>query len=152
VEERAFHDDGRADLVRYDRREFRFDEDPDSFQVLPGRPAEMRRSTLLQQTRLRRRLGLPMAEFELEWSNKLAYPLAGLSASLVALALALRRERKGHLTASLVESVGVSLVFWGLQGLGWSLGLSGRLAPPLASWAPDVVFFAAGLFALRRSA
>jgi len=151
VEERTFRDDGQMDLARYERRDYRFDEDPDSFSVLPGRPAQMRRATLLDQTRLRRRLGLPVVEFELEWSNKLAYPLAGLSASLVALALALRRERKGHLTASLVESVGVSLVFWGCQGLGWSLGLSGRLSPQVASWAPDVIFLAAGLWAIRKS-
>jgi lipopolysaccharide export system permease protein len=152
VEERTFRDDGRVEFARWDRRDYRFDEDPDSFSVLPGRPAQMRRATLLDQTRLRRRLGLPVAEFDLEWSNKLAYPLAGLSASLVALALALRRERKGHLTASLVESVGVSLVFWGFQGLGWSLGLSGRLAPQVASWAPDVIFLVAGLWAIRKSA
>jgi lipopolysaccharide export LptBFGC system permease protein LptF len=46
--------------------------------------------------------------------------------------------------------VGVSLAFYGMQGLAWSMARSGRLPPVAAAWLPDVVFALAGLWALRR--
>ncbi len=150
VEERTFGPGDAMDLRREERRTVRFDEDPDAFKVLPGRPAQMRRAALHEQMALRRRLGLPTTEFDLEWHNKLAYPLAAVPASLLALALALRRDRKGHLTAAITEAVAVSLLFWAAQGAGWSLGISGRVAPAAAAWLPDGLFLAAGLWALRR--
>jgi lipopolysaccharide export system permease protein len=149
VEERVFAQGG-VSLERFARKVYRFDEDPEAFSVLPGQPAQMRRGTLLEQARLRRRLGLPSSEFDLEWHNKLAYPIICVPASLLALALALRRNRRGHLTAALMEAVGVSLAVWAVQGVTWSLGLSGQLPPAGAAWAPDAVLFAAGLGALRR--
>ncbi len=33
----------------------------------------------------------------------------------------------------------------------WALGLSGRVEPWLAAWAPDLVFLALGAVAVRRS-
>jgi lipopolysaccharide export LptBFGC system permease protein LptF len=33
-----------------------------------------------------------------------------------------------------------------------AMGLSGRLSPQVAAWAPDLVFLAAGALAVRRSA
>jgi lipopolysaccharide export system permease protein len=150
VEERRFGDDGAMVLERAPRRIYRFDEDPMAFAVRPGWPAQMRRAVLAEQVAVRSRLGLPTAEYALEWHRKLAYPFAAVPASLLALALALRRGRKGFVTASLVESVGVSLVFYGMQGLSWSLARSGQLPPQAAAWLPDLAFAAAGLWALRR--
>ncbi len=150
VEERRFDADGSMALERVDRRTYRFDEDPEAFAVRPGWPAQMTRTVLAQQVAVRGRLGLPTAEYELEWQRKLAYPAAAIPASLLALALALRRARKGFVTASLVESVGVSLVFYGMQGLSWSLARSGQVPSVVAAWMPDVLLAMAGLWALRR--
>jgi lipopolysaccharide export system permease protein len=152
VAERTFAPDGEVATAFAPRRTYRLDEDPEAFAVLPGRPAQMRRAVLAEQVALRRRLGLPAQDFALERQGRFSYPLAGIPASLLAVAVALRRDRKGHLTAAIVEAVAVSLVFWALQGACWSLGLSGRLAPALASWTPDALLLAAGLFALRRHA
>jgi lipopolysaccharide export system permease protein len=111
----------------------------------------MRWDALVRQIGLRRRLGLPVVEFHLERYNRLAYPFAGVPGALVALALALRRNRRGHVSAALVESVGVSLAFWAVQGVSFALGLSGRVAPWIAAWAPNVLFLVAGLVAVRRT-
>lgn len=152
VAERTFHDDGSVVTTFTAQRTYRFDEDPGAFAVRAGRPAQMRRAVLGQQIALRRRLGLPIRDFALEWQNRIAYPLAGIPAGLLALGLALRRERKGHLTAALVEAVAVSLAFWGVQGICWSLGASGRLSPAVAAWIPDGLFLVAGVLAVRRYA
>ena len=149
-EERSFSADGALRMERFDRKAYRFDEDPEAFAIRPGSPAQMRRSVIGAQIAVRRRLGLATADYELEWQRKLAYPAAAFPAALLALALALRRDRKGNVTASLVESVAVSIVFWVLQGFAWSLGRSGRVPPSLAAWLPDAVILGAGLWALRR--
>ncbi len=150
VEERSFDAEGAMHLDRAERRTYRFDEDPEAFAVRPGWPAQMERKVLAEQVAVRSRLGLATAEYALELQRKVAYPTAAVPASLLALALALRRARRGFVTASLVESVGVSLVFYGMQGLSWSLARSGQLQPVAAAWFPDVLLAAAGLWALRR--
>ncbi|HET7754991.1 MAG TPA: LptF/LptG family permease [Anaeromyxobacteraceae bacterium] len=152
VEERSFDGSGAMALARYDVRVYTFDEDPAAFQVRPGRPSQLTRAELVEQVAARQRIGLPTTDFAIEWHRRLAYPLAGLPAGLVALALALRRERKGHLTAALMEAIGVSFVFWAVEGIAASLGHSGRLPPAAAAWLPDAIFLAIGAFALRRLA
>jgi lipopolysaccharide export system permease protein len=150
VVERVFRDGGGVETSFFVSRTYHFDEEPDAFAVRAGRPAQMRRAVLGEQIALRRRIGLPAQDFVLEWHEKIAYPLAGIPAGLVALGLALRRDRKGHLTASIVEAVAVSFAFWAVHGVCWSLGLSGRVPPALAAWVPDAIFFAAGALAVRR--
>ena len=151
VADRAFLPDGNVTLERAQARRYRFDEPPEAFSVVPGRPSQMRWSTLLRQIGLRRQLGLPVSDFLLERYNRLAYPFAGLSGALVAVALALRRNRKGHVSAALVESVGVSLLFWAAQGVSWALGLSGHVPPWVAAWAPNAIFLAAGVWSVKRT-
>jgi lipopolysaccharide export system permease protein len=151
VEDRRFGQDGAMAIERAPERRYRFDEPPEAFSIVPGLPSQMRWRTLISQIDLRRRLGLPVVEFQLERYNRLAYPFAGVPGALVAAALALRRNRKGHVSAALVESVGVSLAFWGVQGVSWALGLSGHVHPAVAAWAPNVIFLAVGLLAVRRA-
>ncbi len=152
VEDRAFAADGAMTVARDAERRYRFDEPPESFDVVPGRPHEMRWRTLVQQIDLRRRLGLSSVELELERDNRIAYPFAAVPGVLLALALALRRNRKGHVSAALGEAVAVSLLFWAAQGVSWALGMSGHVPTEVAAWAPNVLFLAAGLGAVRRVA
>jgi lipopolysaccharide export system permease protein len=130
-------------------RRYAFGDRADAFAVLPGRPSSMPAGLLGRQIALRRSLGLPVAEYVLEWHQKWAWPAAGFTAGLVTLALALRRDRRGHFTAALVESVAVCLAFWVLHGVAISFGFSGRLPPALAAWLADGLFLAAGAPALR---
>ncbi len=151
VEDRTFEADGEMRLASAASRRYRFDEPPGAFAVVPGRPSQMRWRTLVQQIGVRERLGLSIVELSLERDNRLAYPFAGVPGALVALALALRRNRKGHISAALLESVGVSMAFWAAQGVSWALALSGRVPPFVAAWAPNLVFLGAGIAAVRRT-
>ena len=151
VVDRSFLPGGRLSVVEAAERLYRFDEPPDAFAVVPGNPAQMRWRRLVEQIAVRSRIGLPVADFELERDNRLAYPLAGVPGALLAIALALRQNRRGHVATALVESVGVSLLFWSVQGITWALGLSGRVEPRIAAWAPDLAFLVAGALAVQRS-
>jgi lipopolysaccharide export system permease protein len=138
-------------LTRAASRGYRFEEPPEAFSVVAGRPAQMRWRTLVEQIALRRELGLASVEFELERDNRIAYPFAAVPGALIALALALRRNRKGHVSAALGEAVGVSLLFWAAQGVSWALALSGRVPTEVAAWAPNVLFLAVGVWAVQRT-
>jgi lipopolysaccharide export system permease protein len=151
VVDRVFAPDGDMTLVRAAGRRYRFDEPPEAFSVVAGRPSQMRWRTLVQQIALRRRLGLATVEFELERDIRLAYPFVAVPGALIALALALRRSRKGHVSAALGEAVGVSLLFWAAQGISWALALSGRVPTEVAAWAPNVLFLGVGAVAVRRT-
>ena len=150
VEDRTFDAGGAATLTRFDAHDYRFDEPPGSFDLAPGRPSQLRFGVLTRQIALRERLGQPTAEFRLERANRLAYPLVSLGGVLLVVALALRRERRGHLSAALLEALGVTMLIWALQGVAWALGLSGQVSPMVAAWAPDLLVFGAGALALRR--
>ena len=151
VVERAFEEDGSLRVTEAPARVYRFDESPDAFAVVPGNPAQMGWRTLVGQIAVRERSGLSVTEFALERDNRLAYPLAGVPGALLAIALALRTGRKGHVASALVESVGVSLLFWSVQGVSWALGLSGRVEPSIAAWAPDLAFLVLGTAAVWRA-
>jgi lipopolysaccharide export system permease protein len=151
VEDRAFSPDGTMVLTRAGARSYRFEEPPEAFSVVAGRPAQMRWQTLVEQIALRERLGLATVEFELERDNRVAYPFAAVPGALLAIALALRRNRKGHVSAALGEAVGVSLLFWAAQGVSWALALSGRVPTEVAAWAPNVMFLAVGAWAVHRT-
>jgi lipopolysaccharide export system permease protein len=151
VEERTFLPDGGIRLERWPSHVYAFPEPPGTFSVAPGRPSQLRWQTLVHQIGLRKRLGLPAAAFELERYNRLAYPLAGVPGVLLAVALALRSNRKGHISAALLEAVGISLLFWGAQGITMALGLSGRVVPWMAAWLPNVAFLALGVTAVQRT-
>lgn len=150
VEDRTFLPDGGVRVERAEERRYEFSEPPEAFALVPGRPSQLRFGVLSRQIALRRQLGQRVADFELERHGRGAAAFMGGPAALLAVALALRANRRGHVATSLLEAVGVSLALWAVQGIALAMGLSGRVAPGVAAWAPLVVFSAAGLFALRR--
>jgi lipopolysaccharide export system permease protein len=104
--------------------------------IRPGRPEQMRLPVLRQQIRARREVGLPDRLFVLALGNRFAYPLAGVPAALVAVALALRPGRGGSLTGALVEGLAVTMGLWGLTVIARALVNAGRMAPLVAAVLP----------------
>ena len=104
--------------------------------IRPGRPEQMRLPVLRQQIRARREVGLPDRLYLLALGNRFTYPLAGVPAALVAVALALRPGRGGSLTGALVEGLGVTMGLWGLTVIARALVNAGRMAPFVAAALP----------------
>lgn len=108
----------------------------DTFAIRAGRPELMQVAELLEQRALRGRAGLPTARLTLALHNRFAYPATGVAAALLAVALALRPNRKGHLTAALVEGLLITAVLWALLVIGKALVLGEHLSPAAAAWGP----------------
>jgi len=107
--------------------------------IRPGRPETMRVPVLRQQIRARSDLGLSDRLFVLALGNRFTYPLAGIPAALLAVALALRPGRGSSLTGALVEGLAVTMGLWGLTVVARALVSAGRMAPLLAAGLPLIV-------------
>lgn len=111
--------------------------------IRPGRPEQMRLPVLRQQIRARREVGLSDRLYLLALGNRFTYPLCGIPAALVAIALALRPGRGSSLTTALVEGLAVTMSLWGLMVIARALVSAGRMAPLLAAALPAAVLFLA---------
>lgn len=109
---------------------------PDTFRVQTGRPEHMRVGDLLAQLEIRGKVGLPTERMLLALHNRFAYPATGFAATMLAVLLALRPGRRGHLTLALVEGLVVTLVLFGVILVGKSLVLGEHVPPAGAAWAP----------------
>lgn len=117
----------------------------DTFRVMLGKPEQMKVRDLLAQRELRARVGLSSPRYDLALHNRFAYPLTGMAAALLAAALAARPGRKGHLTAALVEGLGIVGVLWLFIVAGRSAVLSEALPAAAAAWLPVGALFLAAL-------
>lgn len=150
VVERTFTPEGRSQVREREEAEYDLGASAATFRIRPGRPEQMRVPVLREQIVARREVGLATRQFSLVLHNRFAYPLAGFPAALLAVGLALRPGRKGHMTVALVEGLLVSVIMWGLMVVARTLALSERLAPALAAWFPvGLLVVAAALLWLR---
>jgi lipopolysaccharide export system permease protein len=111
----------------------------DTFRIRPGRPEQMRLPVLREQIVVREEVGLESRQFSLALHNRFAYPLAGFPAAMLAVGLALRPGRKGHLTVAIVEGLLISVTMWGLMVVARTLVLTERLTPVVAAWMPTAL-------------
>jgi lipopolysaccharide export system permease protein len=151
VVERTFSPDGRTEVRSLDEAQYDLGVPAHSFRIQPGRPEQMRSAELREQIVARTEVGLASRQYELALHNRFAYPMAGLPAALLAVGLALRPNRRGHLTAAFVEGLLIAVTMWGLMVVCRTLVMTERLAPPIAAWLPAVILsVAAAALWLRR--
>lgn len=135
----------RVDRQTFPVLELELPERPEDFQLRTGRPRHLPLRELLAQIRLRQRLGLEDVGYRQELFRRVAFPFSAVPASLVAIRLALRRNRRGHLAASLGEGIILSLLLWTLFTIFQAFGLSGAISPAVSGLAPLAIFLVIGL-------
>ncbi|MBI3181384.1 MAG: LptF/LptG family permease [Myxococcales bacterium] len=149
--QRDFFPGGSSPVEQGERRILDLGVRRSAFHIRPGRPEQMRVPELREQIATRAAMGLPTARFALALHNRFAYPLTGFAAAMLAVGLALRPGRKGHLTVALFEGLVVAVALWGLMVVGKALVLGGHLAAQAAAWAPfALLMLAAVVLWLRR--
>jgi lipopolysaccharide export system permease protein len=151
VVERTFSADGRTQVRSLEEGEYDLGVPSTSFRIRPGRPEQMRSAELREQIVARAELGLASLQYQLTLHNRFAYPMAGFPAALLAVGLALRPNRRGHLTAAIVEGLLIAVMMWGLMVVCRTLVMTERLSPLVAAWLPSVVLsVAAAVLWVRR--
>lgn len=145
VAERRFLPDRTSPVTTAERRILELEADASVFRIRTGRPEQMRLAELSEQISARSSVGLPAARFALALHHRLAYPLTGFAAALLAVGLALRPGRRGHLTVALFEGLTVAMALWGLLVVGKGMVLAERLSAPVAAWTPFAVLLLAAI-------
>jgi lipopolysaccharide export system permease protein len=153
VLERHFGKNNKSELLSYERRVYDFGKGAtwNAFRIREGRPEQMHLGILRNQIDLRRNAGLPVRHFSLALHNRFAYPLTAVPAALLAVGVALRPGRRGHLMVAMVEGLVIAIVLWGLMVVSKTLVMADRMNPGIAAWAPALVLIAAATVTwLRR--
>jgi lipopolysaccharide export system permease protein len=143
-------DDLRQQLSQVPSMELQLPAADALFALAPGRPEMLSRAELEKQVQVRELLGLPSGEQRYEAWARLANGFAGAAGALVAMALALRPRRRGHINATLVEGIAIAGALWATMAVFKSLSLAGRLPTPMSAVAPIALAGALGLWGLWR--
>ncbi len=77
--------------------------------------------------------------------RKIAFPFIALIMTLIAIPFGVTTGRKGTLFGIGIGIV-LAILFWTTQSLFAAVGSAGVLAPPLAAWAPNILFVAVAAY------
>lgn len=118
----------------------------EDLQIRQGRPEQMTVPRLLEQIAIRSRVGLSIRRFQLALHNRFAYPLTGVAAALLAVGLAMRPGRKGHLTVALMEGFAIAMALWVMMVVAKSLVLAERVVAWAAAWSPLLILLSVAVY------
>jgi lipopolysaccharide export system permease protein len=91
-----------------------------------------------------RRAGFDASSLTVQWQKKLAYPLIAPISMLLAIPFAIVVGSRGAV-GGVAAGIGIGIFYWAVSALMEAMGGIGQLPPPVAAWAPDLIFL---LFAL----
>ena len=89
--------------------------------------------------------GFDVAKLRVQLWRKVAFPMVGLVMTLLAVPFSFVVARRGALYGVGIAIV-IAIVYWAVLGTFEALGNSALLHPGLASWAPNLIFGATGLY------
>lgn len=141
----TFEGGERVGFERHETLGLFLPESSTDFRIRQGNPRQMSLSALYDQIGAREKLGLSTVEFAHELHNRLAYPFSAVPGAFLALILALRRNRKGHLATALAEGIVVSLVTFVLLTVFRVFSYTGALPPVVAAWSPLLILGVGGV-------
>lgn len=89
-------------------------------------------------------------KMQAELHSRFAFPFASIVFALLAMPFGLQNRRSGK-SAGFAISIGILLAYYLMLSLLRTLAERGSIPPVVALWLPNIVFFAAGWFLLRRA-
>lgn len=152
VVETRFTADG-AEVQRFDQLQWRSALNPELLSVLMVVPERMTIGNLYRYVGHLADNKQRTERYEIALWKKLVYPVATIVMMVLALPFALRQHRFGGVSMRIFAGVMIGIGFHMLNGLSSSLGIINNWPPPLAAFAPSVLFVlaAAGmLWAVER--
>jgi len=141
---RMFDPGGQIGMERFAERMIELPEGPDAFREIVRDTEEMSFRELFRHVRRIREEGYDATRYLVDLHSKLSLPMLNLITVLVGIGFALRSERGGGMIKSVVQSLGVGLVYYLLFSSCLALGHSGAMPAFLAAWAPNILFATLG--------
>jgi LPS export ABC transporter permease LptG len=124
---------------------------PSSDVFKPGldKPSQLSAEALSAYIKRLKRRGGETAPLAVALQRKYAEPFSVLVMALIGIPLALSFGRRSAI-AALASAIAIGLAFWATSGGFQQLGVYNLLPPPVAAWAPTIIFLAAGTYLLSR--
>ena len=91
------------------------------------------------------KLGLDVTALRVQLHRKISFPLVTVVMTLIGIPFAFVVARRGALYG-IAAAIVIAIVYWGCLAIFEALGSTGLLPPILASWAPNMLFGATGLY------
>lgn len=91
--------------------------------------------------------GFDVTPFTVALHGKLAFPFVALVMTLIGIPFAVTTGRRGALYGIGLAIV-LAILYWGLFAVFTAIGSAGMLSPPLAAWAPNVLFLSTATYLL----
>jgi LPS export ABC transporter permease LptF/LPS export ABC transporter permease LptG len=125
-------------------------EPPGTFKPSIDKPSQLNALSLSSYIKAIKRRGIAANSLSVALQRKYSEPFSTLVLALIGVPLALGFGRQSAITA-LCFAVLVGVAFWAAAGGFQQLGGYGLLPPPVAAWAPTVIFGATGIYLLSRA-
>jgi LPS export ABC transporter permease LptG len=91
--------------------------------------------------------GIDVLEQQVELARKIAFPFVTVIMTLIAIPFAVTIGRSGTM-AGIGVGIALAMTYWGAISIFAALGAGGALPPPLAAWAPNLLFGAGAVYML----
>jgi LPS export ABC transporter permease LptG/LPS export ABC transporter permease LptF len=88
-----------------------------------------------------------VVKYVVDLQRKIAFPFVSLIMTLLAIPFAVMTGRRGAMYG-IGAGLVLALVYWTMLSVFAALGAGGWIAPPLAAWAPNILFGAAAVYLL----
>jgi lipopolysaccharide export LptBFGC system permease protein LptF len=86
-----------------------------------------------------------VVKYVVDLQRKIAFPFVSLIMTLLAIPFAVTTGRRGAMYG-IGAGLVLALVYWTMLSVFGALGAGGWIAPPLAAWAPNILFGAAAVY------
>jgi lipopolysaccharide export system permease protein len=126
-------------------------ESPEDFQEIEKEVETLRLKYLWRYIQRNQAAGIDTHNFETVFWSKISMALVPLIMSLLGIPFATAHHRHSSLARDISLCFFIVLIYWLLFSAGLSIGKSGRIPPFLAAWAPNLLFFAFGIFMVMRN-
>ena len=125
-------------------------EQPQYFKKEDSQPQEMSFGELSSYISDLRQSGFDTKRLSVQLDRKLAYPAITLVMAILAIPFALATGKRSGVTGFAV-AIFLAVIYLGVSSLFEAMGNVNTLPPPLAAWAPDLLFSLAGAWFLLRT-
>jgi LPS export ABC transporter permease LptG/LPS export ABC transporter permease LptF len=125
------------------------EEKPDYFMKEKTQPLQMNFYELQAEISDLKQSGFPTTPLEVELQKKFSTPLFALILAIVSVPFAFRGGNRGAM-AGVGISIGIYVVYYGLDHLFEQVGDLSQLSPAVAAWSPDLIFSLVGLYFMAR--
>jgi LPS export ABC transporter permease LptF len=123
---------------------------PSYFKKEDSQPQEMNFGELSNYISDLKQSGFDTKKLSVQLNRKIAYPVITLVMAILAIPFALATGKRSGV-AGFAVAIFLAVIYLGISSLFEAMGNVNTLPPPLAAWAPDLLFSLAGAWFLLRT-